>query len=304
MVHFLFPLGFFFLGACVGSFSWVLMETSVKRSFWTGRSQCLSCQRQLRWYELIPLISSALQRGRCRHCHIRIPAWVLSIEVIMALLWMFFGSLFVLFDMSPWIIWTHLAILSFLLILAIEDIRSYTIPDRLSLPMIVLILGMIGISEYLWDWWIFPGWKYAILGGILWMVFYMIQMIIPAISALISKKNYRDIPTLLLSPIFFPFWVGVKLFFGEKKADMVIPSIQKLDNLPSWVGGGDVRLGILIGLIVGPLYFWWIIGIGYTLGTIFWLVSRALGKDKIDILPVAPLLFLGFCVVFMIHLCS
>lgn len=97
------------------------------------------------------------------------------------------------------------------------------------------------------------------------MVFYMIQMITPAVSALISKKNYRDIPSLLLSPLFFPFWIGVKLFFGEKKADMVIPSIQKLDNLPSWVGGGDVRLGILIGLIVGPLYFWWIIGIGYTL---------------------------------------
>lgn len=97
------------------------------------------------------------------------------------------------------------------------------------------------------------------------MVFYMVQMIIPAISTLISEKNYRDIPSVLLSPLFFPFWIVIKALFGEKKADKIIPSIEKLDNLPSWVGGGDIRLGILLGLTVGPLYFGWIIGIGYTL---------------------------------------
>lgn len=304
MVHFLLPLGFFFLGACVGSFSWVLMETGVKRSFWTGRSQCLSCQKQLHWYELIPVLSGMMQKGRCRQCGIRIPAWILSIEVMMALLWMFFGTLFMISDMSLWIIWTHLVILSCLLILAIEDMRSYTIPDRLSLPMIVLVLMMIGISEYLWERGIFPGWKYSILGGIVWMAFYMVQMIIPAISALISEKKYHNIPSVLLSPLFFPFWIVMKALFGEKKADRIIPSIEKLDNLPSWVGGGDVRLGILLGLIVGPLYFWWIIGIGYTLWTLFWAVSRVIQWTKMDILPVAPLLFLGFCVVFMIHFFS
>ncbi len=143
MVHFLFPLGFLFLGACVGSFSGVLMETSMKRSFWTGRSQCLSCQKQLRWYELIPLFSSLIQRGRCRHCGVHIPAWVLSVEVMMGILWMFFGTLFIMFDMSLWVVGSHLVILSFLLILAIEDMRSYTIPDRLTLPMIGLTFIII-----------------------------------------------------------------------------------------------------------------------------------------------------------------
>ncbi len=304
MVHFLIPIGFFFLWACVWSFSWVLMETSVKRSFWTGRSQCISCHKQLRWYELIPLISSIVQKGRCRQCGVRIPAWVLGIEMMMGIVWMFFGTLLILSDMSLWIVSSHLMILSSLLMLAIEDMKSFTIPDRLSLPIIGMILVMIHLSEYLWERGIFPGWKYSILGGILWMVFYMIQMIIPAISALISKKNYHDIPSLLLSPLFFPFWIGVKLLFGEKKADIVIPSVEKLDHLPSWVGGGDVRLGILIGLIVGPLYFWWIIGIGYTIWMLFWAVSRVMRRTKMDILPVAPLLFLGFCAVFMIYFFS
>lgn len=101
-------------------------------------------------------------------------------------------------------------------------------------------------------------------------------MMIPAIAHLISEKKYRDILTILLTPLFFPFWLAMKALFGEEKADALIPSIAQLDNLPSWVGGGDIRLGILLGLTVGPVYFWWIIGIGYTLGTLFWTLSRIL----------------------------
>jgi hypothetical protein len=57
-----------------------------------------------------------------------------------------------------------------------------------------------------------------------------------------------------------------------------------------------------LGLIVGPVYFWWIIGVGYTLGVLFWWGKKISKKTKIDILPVAPLLFLGFCAVLMIHI--
>lgn len=78
----------------------------------------------------------------------------------------------------------------------------------------------------------------------------MIQMIIPAVSALIAEKKYRTVPSLLLSPLFFPFWILTKFFFGEERADRFIPSIEQLDELPSWVGGGDIRLGILLGLMV------------------------------------------------------
>lgn len=134
----------FFFGSCIGSFAGALLETNIsKRSFWTGRSQCLACRKNLRWYELIPVVSYILQRGKCRKCLSLIPKWVLNIELMNGLLWMFFGSLFILKGMDLWIIGSHLVILSCLLMLAIEDMRSFTIPDRLSLPMIVLVLGMI-----------------------------------------------------------------------------------------------------------------------------------------------------------------
>jgi prepilin signal peptidase PulO-like enzyme (type II secretory pathway) len=38
----------------------------------SGRSRCPSCRTTLRWFDLIPLISFLLLRGRCRSCHARL----------------------------------------------------------------------------------------------------------------------------------------------------------------------------------------------------------------------------------------
>src|SRR5581483_8885445 len=37
-----------------------------------GRSHCPHCKKTLQWYELIPLASFAIQRGKCRGCGVRI----------------------------------------------------------------------------------------------------------------------------------------------------------------------------------------------------------------------------------------
>jgi len=36
-------------------------------------------------------------------------------------------------------------------------------------------------------------------------------------------------------PFFFSFWIVVKILFGEKNADRWIPTVAKMDDLPSWV---------------------------------------------------------------------
>lgn len=142
----------------------------------------------------------------------------------------------------------------------------------------------------------------AILGGICGMIFYLLQMIIPAILHVCKKKQLYRIPALLALPLFFPFWLTIKIFASEAYADKLIPSVSEMDNLPTWVGGGDVRLGLLLGILLGPIFFWWTIGIGYTLGTVFWLVGKIFHGKQLDILPVAPLLFLGFCVTWLIRI--
>lgn len=45
------------------------------------RSHCDQCHRQLAWFELVPLASFILQRGRCRHCAAPISSLHFSVEL-------------------------------------------------------------------------------------------------------------------------------------------------------------------------------------------------------------------------------
>ena len=48
------------------------------------RSQCLSCGHELRWYDLLPVVSWLAARGRCRYCRAPIGWMELGLEVAMA----------------------------------------------------------------------------------------------------------------------------------------------------------------------------------------------------------------------------
>lgn len=60
------------LGAALGSFAccqaWRIRLKEEKKKDLGKRSVCLSCGKKLNWYENIPIVSYALQRGRCRKC--------------------------------------------------------------------------------------------------------------------------------------------------------------------------------------------------------------------------------------------
>ncbi|WP_420842628.1 prepilin peptidase [Fructilactobacillus cliffordii] len=72
----------FYVGCCCGSFLTVVATRTVQgTSFQTGRSHCQWCQRPLRWWELLPVLSFTCQRGRCRTCHQRLPWSLLIWEV-------------------------------------------------------------------------------------------------------------------------------------------------------------------------------------------------------------------------------
>jgi leader peptidase (prepilin peptidase)/N-methyltransferase len=73
------------LGLCAGSFVnalvWRLHEqqkgdkkqkTKAKAanlSIINGRSVCPNCRHQLAWYDLLPVASWLMLKGRCRYCH-------------------------------------------------------------------------------------------------------------------------------------------------------------------------------------------------------------------------------------------
>ncbi len=152
----------FILGTILGSFINVLTRRyDDTDSFFSlarirGRSHCESCQRELRWYELIPIVSFIIQGGRCRSCHARVSIQYPIVEIISGLIVAGFPAFFRQYYMIPqleilgepaswfaWLITVWVLSALALLALSIVDLRLKIIPDGLTI--LLVLLGIAGI---------------------------------------------------------------------------------------------------------------------------------------------------------------
>lgn len=73
----------FILGTIMGSF-YLLLATRLPqgKDILFSRSKCDNCQKELKWYNLIPILSYLVQRGKCSYCHAKISPLYIIIELI------------------------------------------------------------------------------------------------------------------------------------------------------------------------------------------------------------------------------
>jgi len=65
------------------------------------RSHCLHCGYQLRWFDLLPIVSWLALKGKCRHCQAKIGWLEITTELVLG--WVFALSfLFWPYSFSPW----------------------------------------------------------------------------------------------------------------------------------------------------------------------------------------------------------
>lgn len=82
----LFLLWFTFLGACIGSFSNVVVWRMPRgMSLSHPASHCPQCGHPIRWYHNIPLLGWCVLRGRCADCHQPIPVFYPLVEGTVAM---------------------------------------------------------------------------------------------------------------------------------------------------------------------------------------------------------------------------
>ncbi len=113
------------LGAVIGSFlGLVLIRLPDGRPLVAGRSACDTCDKALGALELFPIVSWAIQGGKCRECGSAIDRWQLAAEAGGALI----GAAAVLLSWFP--AWAM--VLGWqLLLLALLDLRHMWLPHRL-----------------------------------------------------------------------------------------------------------------------------------------------------------------------------
>lgn len=160
-------LPWFALGAIIGSFLNVLIARyQTGESFIRGRSHCPKCHHQLELFDLIPVLSFAFLRGRCRYCWKPIswqyPLVELATGGLFALIayesgglltryWNIFGTEYIFG--APVLITemiVYLAVASLTIVLFVTDLRRQILPDRFVWPLVALAATLAVLHGSQW----------------------------------------------------------------------------------------------------------------------------------------------------------
>lgn len=168
---------FFILGTLMGSFLTVVgLRLPKKENFINSHSHCDNCNHELKLYEMIPIISYIIQKGRCRYCHNKIDSMVLYMEFFTGVL---YAVAFYSFSFSYELL-IALGIISLLMIIVVSDLTYLIIPNEVliffNIYFIIIQLFNLG----------FLGCFYKILTGIF---LFAIMYIIMLFGNLIFKKE-------------------------------------------------------------------------------------------------------------------
>lgn len=190
---------FFLLGLAVGSFlNSIIYRLETEESIIKKRSYCPRCKKTLSWFELIPLMSFILQRGKCRHCKKPISLQYPLVELAT-------GFLFVLcaWYFLPDLLFTVVCLLfiSCLIIIFVYDLKHYIIPNE------------------------------VVYSGIIVAFLYRLFGIFQPMADHSQGGNLDPFIVALLAGVFF--------------FSIILISKGK------WMGMGDMKLAVFMGLILG-----------------------------------------------------
>lgn len=189
----------FILGSVIGSFlNVVILRTPEKQSIITEPSHCFSCGHQLAWYDMFPIFSYLLLRGRCRYCGESFSPRYMIVELITAVFYCLSYLTFGVFQFTDWWKIAFSAVLfPILIVLSMIDIDRFEIPYWCSGVMAVLGIASFFVfpSETVW-------YERLIAMGVILILF--------AVLVLIGGMGGGDLQLMLGASLL----LGTKIFFG------------------------------------------------------------------------------------------
>ena len=235
---------FFILGTLCGSFFTVIgLRLPKNENFTTTHSHCDSCGHELNLYEMIPIISYIVQRGRCRYCKQKIDIMSTFIEFFTGLL---FAVSFYSFGFTYEFV-IGLGVISLLMIVIVSDLIYLIIPDEVLIFFSVYFL----IFQFL---------NLGLVGGLI----------------------------KLASGIFLFALMYTIMLVGNK--------VLKKECL----GGGDIKMMFVFGLVLDPLLGTLTIFLGSFIALPISLFL--LYKNKEKAIPFGPFLLIALAIIYFIKL--
>ncbi len=138
----------FILGLVLGSFANVCIYRMPRDlSVVKPNSHCTNCNKFIKWYDNIPVISYIILRGKCRNCGSKISLIYPAVELICGLL---FLSMYFLFGFT-YILAPFCLFVFSLLVITVIDFDFQIIPDEISFFLIILGLLISFLNPVLGD---------------------------------------------------------------------------------------------------------------------------------------------------------
>lgn len=255
----------FILGSAIGSFLSVVIYRlqAKKKGILTGHSMCPACKKPLKWRHLIPVFSWIFLRGKCAYCNKRISVNYLLLEILT-------GVLFLV----SFLHWNFL----------------------ISIPSLI----NPQFFDYAIDWKIFST-----------LIFYLVEFSL-LIAIFFFDLLHKEIPDQLSLPAIAIAILGIISFSPviQTGIDMLIGGgiiflfffLQYIISKGTWIGGGDLRLGALMGILLSwstGSFSGWLVGIlalviAYLIGGVFSVILIAAKKlHHKSTIPFGPFLVIG-----------
>lgn len=218
-----------------------------------GRSMCAHCRHQLRWYDLIPLLSWLSLGGKCRYCRKPIgwqaPLLELATAGLFVLSYVYWPLYF-----SSGIGLTHvlfglwLSVLVWFVYLSVYDLRWMLLPNKAVAGALVSSAGVWIVRE--------------LILGFEWL----------------SVLNLAGAVAVLAGL----FWILYQVSDGR------------------WIGGGDVKLAVALGVLAGePVRAFLILFIASLLGSVVGVALAVKAKSRQLHVPFGPFLMGATVIVYL-----
>lgn len=270
----------FIAGLFVGSFLNVVADrVSHGKSPLKGRSKCDYCSEDLRTKDLVPLLSYVWLKAKCRYCDKKLSYYYPISEFITGFAFVSIAYYLRVFSQASPFIWLNFtymaAVASFLIIIFLADVKYKIIPNKVVYPAILfLLIFMIGsftfiaLSSY-YQMKADPFGKYLLEVG-----YWSDQM-----TFLLRSLGLTIASAIAIAAF---FWLLIWVTKGKG------------------MGGGDVKLAFLIGLINGfPLNIVAVV-LAFVIGAAFSGILMVLKKKGMrDVIPFGPFLILGSVLAFI-----
>jgi len=264
----------FAMGASVGSFLNVCIHRIPEDlSVVSPASRCPHCETPIAWYDNVPILSWLWLRGRCRSCDAPIAARYPFVEFLGGVL-----AVIAMVRLGP----TPMGLVAFaftaaLLLITFIDFDHFFIPDEVSLPGIVVGLGVallpggIGLADALAG--------VALGGGLLWLVAWSYERAtglegmgfgdVKLLAMIGAFLGWQALPVVLLIASIGGSLVGVLAIFGARgRAGMgkvrrtlgpgaVVPYLRRRARTTAIPFGPFLALGALVVLYAPHLMLPW-----------------------------------------------